>query len=110
VSTPQINMQTSGSKELFNTSDNVNIAGWSSAGNLIFLDDAAFTGMAAGFLAAFLSGAGLTSAATVAQRVIVNTVNGDLWWDQDGLGGIASVRFANIGAAHPIFNYDFFGI
>ena len=89
------------------------IADWYSPLDLIFLDDAAFTGMTAGFLAAtaFLSGAGLTSAATAAQRVIVNETNGDLWWDQDGVGGIASVRFANIGAGfHPILNYDFFGI
>jgi Ca2+-binding RTX toxin-like protein len=94
------------------TTNSDTIADWSSAGDLIFLDDAAFTGMAAGFLAAsaFLSGAGLTAAATAAQRVIVNTTNGDLWWDQDGLGGVASVRFATVGAAHPIFNFDFFGI
>ena len=97
-----------------NTATNTDfIADWNSPYDLIFLDDAAFTGMTAGFLAAtaFLSGAGLTSAATAAQRVIVNETNGDLWWDQDGVGGIASVRFANIGAGyHPIFNYDFFGI
>ena len=88
------------------------IADWSSAGDLIFLDDAAFTGMAAGTLAvsAFLSGAGLTAAATAAQHVIVNTTNGDLWWDQDGVGGIASVRFASIGAGQAVFYYDFFGI
>jgi serralysin len=96
-----------------NTSTNSDvIADWSSAGDLIFLDDAAFTGMAAGFLAAsaFIGGTGLTSAVNAAHRVIFNTTNGDLWWDQDGLGGIASVRFANIGAGQAIFNYDFFGI
>ena len=88
------------------------IADWTSGGDLIFLDNAAFTGMAPGFLAAsaFLSGADLTAAATAAQRVVVNTTNGDLWWDQDGVGGIASVRFANIGAGHSIVNYDFYGI
>jgi hypothetical protein len=44
------------------------IADWSSAGDLIMLDDAAFSGMAAGFLSAagFRSGAGLTSAITAA--------------------------------------------
>ena len=88
------------------------IADWSSAGDIIFLDDAAFTGMASGFLitAAFLSGAGLTSAATAAQRVIHNTANGDLWWDQDGAGGLASVRLASVGAGAAVFYYDFFGI
>ena len=88
------------------------IADWSSPGDLIFMSAAAFTGMAAGFLsaAAFLSGAGLTAAASAAQRVIHNSANGDLWWDQDGAGGLASVRFANIGAGQAVFNYDFFGI
>jgi Ca2+-binding RTX toxin-like protein len=96
-----------------NTASNSDvIADWSSPGDLIFMSAAAFTGMAAGFLAAsaFLSGAGLTAAADAAQRVIVNTTNGDLWWDQDGAGGLASVRFANIGAGQAVFNYDFFGI
>ena len=67
--------------------------------------------MAAGVLSAagFLSGAGLTSAATLAQRVIHNSANGDLWYDQDGLGGLASVRFANIGAGTAIGPADFFG-
>ena len=87
------------------------IADFVSADDLIFLDNPAFVGMAAGFLAAsgFLSGAGLISAATAAQRVIHNSTTGDLYYDQDGVGGLASVRFANIGAA-AVFNYDFFGI
>ena len=98
---------------LANSSTNFDvIADWSSAGDLIMLDDAAFAGMAAGFLTAagFVSGAGLTSAATAAQRVIHNNSNGDLWYDLDGSGGLASVRFANIGAANAIFYYDFYGI
>ncbi len=88
------------------------IADFVSADDLFFIDDAAFTGMAAGSLAAtgFLSGAGLTSAATAAQRVIHNSTTGDLYYDQDGAGGLASVRFANIGAGTAVFNYDFFGI
>ena len=88
------------------------IADFVSADDLIFLDNPAFVGMAAGFLAAsgFLSGAGLTSAATAAQRVIHNSTTGDLYYDQDGLGGLASVRFANIGAGTAVFYSDFFGI
>ena len=88
------------------------IADWSSAGDLIMIDDAAFAGMAAGFLTAagFRSGAGLTAAATSAQRVIHNSSNGDLWYDSDGAGGLASVRFANIGAGNAVFYYDFYGI
>ena len=61
--------------------------------------------------AAFLSGAGLTSAATTAQRVIHDSTTGDLYWDQDGAGGfLPSVRFANIGAGTAVFYYDFYGI
>ena len=88
------------------------IADFSSPDDLIFLDDAAFPGMAAGFLAAagFRSAAGATSALTAAQRVIHNASTGDLYYDADGAGGAASVRFANIGAGQPVFYYDFFGI
>jgi Ca2+-binding RTX toxin-like protein len=68
--------------------------------------------MAAGFLAAagFRSAAGATSALTSTQRVIHNASTGDLYYDSDGAGGAASVRFANIGAGQPVFYYDFFGI
>ena len=88
------------------------IADFTSADDLIFLDDAAFTGMAAGFLAAasFLSGAGAVTALTAAQRVIHNSTTGDLYYDSDGAGGAAAVGFANIGAGHSIFYYDFYGV
>ena len=94
--------------------DNIDvIADFVSADDLIFLDDVAYDFMPAGFLAAaaFLSGAGLTSAATTAQRVIHDSTTGDLYWDQDGAGGfLPSVRFANIGAGTAVFYYDFYGI
>ena len=96
-----------------NAANNIDtIADFVSADDVIFLDDAAFSGMTAGFLSAngFLSGAGLTSAATAAQHVIHNSATGDLYYDQDGLGGLASVRFANIGAATSVASFDFFGI
>ena len=88
------------------------ITDFSSPADLIFLDNAAFAGMPAGFLAAagFRSAAGATSALTAAQRVIHNSTTGDLYWDVDGAGGVASVRFANIGAGTAAFNYDFFGV
>ncbi len=49
----------------------------------------------------FLSGAGVTSAATAAQRFVYNTTNGGLWFDVDGVGGAASVQFATL-ASSPV--------
>ena len=74
------------------------------------MDDAIFTGLAAGSLAAsgFLSGAGLTSAATAAQRVVYNTTTGDIYYDSDGVGGAASQRFAINSNLTAVCNYDFF--
>jgi len=55
-------------------------------------------GLTAGTLLAaqFLSGAGATSATNANQRFIYNTTNGGLWFDVDGVGGIASVRLATL--------------
>jgi Ca2+-binding RTX toxin-like protein len=47
--------------------------------------------------AQFRSAAGANSAATAAQRFIYNTANGALWFDVDGVGGLASVRIAALG-------------
>ena len=47
-------------------------------------------------------------AAIGAERIVHNPLTGDLHWDADGLGGVAPVRFANIGAGTVLFNYDFY--
>ncbi len=93
-----------------NAANNIDrIADWDPI-DLFFMDDAVFTGLAPGTLAAsgFLSGAGLTSAATAAQRIIHNTTTGDLYYDADGVGGTAAQRFAIVGVGSVIANYDFF--
>ncbi|TRU87154.1 MAG: calcium-binding protein [Microcystis novacekii Mn_MB_F_20050700_S1] len=54
--------------------------------------------------AQFLSGAGVTSAATAAQRFVYNTTNGGLWFDVDGVGGAASVQFATLSNLAAITN------
>ena len=53
-------------------------------------------GEAAGALSQnqFRSGAGVTTANTLDQRVIYNTTTGDLYIDADGKGGVAAVKIA----------------
>jgi Ca2+-binding RTX toxin-like protein len=47
---------------------------------------------------AFYASAGAVAASTQAQRIIYNTTSGDLYYDQDGVGGLAAVKLAVIGA------------
>jgi len=76
------------------------ISGFSSSqGDVINVSATGFAGgLTAGPLgtAQFRSGAGINSAATADQRFIYNTGNGALWFDVDGVGGVASVRIANL--------------
>lgn len=85
-----------------------------SVDDILMVDQRVFTGggLVAGSLdvAAFLSGAGETAATTSAHRFIHNSTTGDLYYDADGVGGAAAVRFANIGAGTSIQHYDFFVI
>ena len=76
------------------------------AGERIVLNRSAFNtvnGTAALNAAEFRSGAGVTTANAAAQRIIFNTTNGDLYYDRDGTGGVAPVRFARL-QADPITN------
>jgi Ca2+-binding RTX toxin-like protein len=53
---------------------------------------------------AFHSGAGVdaNSAATAAERILYDTVSGSLYYDPDGIGGAAAIKFATLGlASHP---------
>ena len=85
------------------------IVDFTSVDDIIFLDDAIFASLSPGTVAPvyFRSAAGAVSAAG-AERIVHNSTTGDLYYDADGLGGVASVRFANIGAGTAVFNYDFF--
>ena len=50
----------------------------------------------------FYKAAGASSAHDPDDRIIYNTTSGALFYDPDGLGGEASVRFAVLGSAsHP---------
>ena len=56
----------------------------------------------------FASGAGLTAATDADQRIIYNTSNGDLFYDSDGVGGAAAVRFAKLTNGAVLTFDDFF--
>ncbi|MBS1197760.1 MAG: hypothetical protein H6R18_1545, partial [Proteobacteria bacterium] len=48
----------------------------------------------------FSSGAGMTSALDVDDRLIYDTTTGDLYYDADGVGGDSAVQFATL-SSHP---------
>ncbi|HEV7234295.1 MAG TPA: hypothetical protein VGN36_08610, partial [Sphingorhabdus sp.] len=87
---------------------------FSSVDDILMIDSRVFTGggLAAGFVdaSAFLSAAGATAATTAAHRFIYNSTTGDLYYDADGAGGAAAVKFANLGAGAQLENYDLFVI
>ena len=79
--------------------DNIWIGSWWGGG---FVND---------FLVAnqFRSGAGVTSANTATQRLIYNTTTGDLFFDADGTGGTAAVKFATL-SNHAALTFDDFNV
>ena len=57
----------------------------------------------------FISGAGITTAATANQHIIFNTTTGALYYDADGFGGQAATEFATlIGSVGTLTANDFF--
>jgi Ca2+-binding RTX toxin-like protein len=69
-----------------------------------------FNALGLGTLAvtAFVKGAGFVSAKDATDRIVYNTTTGDLFYDRDGLGGVAAVKFATL-TTHPltVTNADF---
>jgi Ca2+-binding RTX toxin-like protein len=70
------------------------------------LDDAVFTGLGLGALAAgaFVIG---SAAADADDRIIYDNTTGALYFDADGLGGAAAVQFASLTGAPVIAANDF---
>ena len=79
------------------------------ADDTIRLDDAIFTGLAIGRLAATAFAANITGLArTVSDRIMYETDTGRLYFDSDGVGGAARVQFATLSAGLALTNEDFF--
>jgi Ca2+-binding RTX toxin-like protein len=72
----------------------------------ILLDDAVFTGLPLGTLAAtdFVIGA---AAGDASDRIIYNSANGNLFFDADGTGATAQIFFADLASNLAMTNADF---
>ena len=70
------------------------------------LDDAVFVGLAIGTLsaAAFATGAGALDAT---DRIVYNAATGALYFDSDGIGAAAQLRFAQLTPGLTLTNADF---
>ena len=75
----------------------------------IQLDDAVFTTLAPGTLTAAAFHIG-TAAADASDRIIYNSATGALFYDADGVGGVAAVQFATLTAGLALTINDFFVI
>lgn len=75
----------------------------------IYLSRNIFTALTPGTLAAaaFRSAAGATGAADASDRIAYNTTTGALFYDPDGVGGVAAVQFALLNSKPAITNADF---
>jgi len=97
---------------LFNTAPNTStnydtITDFKAADDTVLLDNSVFTGLpATGTLApaAFATG---TAATITMHRIIYDPVTGNVWYDRDGVGGAAAVRFAKLTTKPALTNADF---
>jgi Ca2+-binding RTX toxin-like protein len=77
--------------------------------DMIHLENAIFTGLASGTLAASAFTANLSGLATsFTQRIIYETDTGKLFFDADGSGSRAAVHFADLQPALALTSADFF--
>src|SRR5690606_4888097 len=85
------------------------IQGYSVADDTIRLDNAVFTGLANGYLAASAFTVG-THATDALDRIIYNSATGALYFDDDGSGGHAATQFATISAGLAMTANEFYVI
>jgi serralysin len=88
------------------TSNVDTVADFNVAADTFRLENAMFTGLAAGLLAAsaFFKG---NAAHDVDDRIIYNAANGALFFDKDGTGAAAAVHFATVSTGLAMTNNDF---
>jgi len=79
------------------------------ADDAIHLDISVFTGIGLGALDidAFIVG---TAAADAEDRIIYDSATGALYYDADGVGGVAAIQFATLSAGLGLTSSDLFGI
>lgn len=82
------------------------ITDFSSIDDVIWLDDAAFVGLALGNLSASAFGSG-SVATTSSHRILVDVATGVIYFDRDGAGGTAAVKFAMLAANTTVTVDDF---
>jgi serralysin len=82
------------------------VADFNVAADTFRLENAVFAGLAAGALAApaYFEG---SAARDADDGIIYNAANGALFFDKDGIGGAAAVRFATVSAGLSMPNNDF---
>jgi Ca2+-binding RTX toxin-like protein len=82
----------------------------------IVLDDDVFTALDAATATTlgagqFASGAGLSAAQDADDRILYDTASGALYYDADGVGGVAAIQFATLGASeHPALTAAMFQV
>ncbi len=97
---------------IFSTTLGINnvdtITDFNVAADTIRIDNAVFTGLAAGALAAGAFLANTTGKAAAADdRIIYETDTGNLFFDRDGTGGAAAVQFATVSTGLALTSADF---
>ena len=82
------------------------ISGFVVADDTILLDNAVFSGLTDGALAAGAFNTG-SAASQADDRIIYNSASGALLFDSDGVGGLAAIQFASISTGLALTGADF---